>query len=507
MPTLPVRTILSSAAMLSLLGAKAQKPNVVFILADDLGIGDVSGINPRSRIETPELDAMCRSGIVFTDAHAASALSTPSRYGILTGRYCFRTALKEGVLNGFSAPLIAAGRPTVASMLSACGYATACIGKWHLGWNWTYREGGNKDVDYSLPITEGPTTRGFDYFYGTAGSLDMPPYVWVENDRATSIPDRTAPEGKAYKLLRPGPQAPDFEPIDVLPDLTAKAIEYIKGQKGSGKPFFLYVPLTAPHTPILPTPEWQGKSRLIQYGDFVMMLDNMVGQIVAALKKSGQYDNTIVVFTSDNGCYPGAGVNEMERKGHYPSYIYRGFKSDIYEGGHRIPLILTWGKKVKHRTEKGLVSLIDLYATLADMAGHRMSQSEGEDSYSFWPLLKGKGAPAREDAVFSSGDGSFSIREGDWKLIFCAGSGGWGYPSLPRDRDYIATQPKMQLYNLKDNPEETRNLVGEHPGIVERLSAKMRRYILDGRSTPGEKQTNETTDKEWKQTALFMQTI
>lgn len=480
----------------------AQHPNIVFILADDLGYGDVSAFNENSQIITPALDRLSNDGIMFTDAHSNSAVSTPSRYGILTGRYAFRTTLKKATLAGYSKPLIAPERSTVASLLSGYGYSTACIGKWHLGWDWGKKEA-TDEVDFSKPITNGPTTRGFDYFYGIAASLDMPPYVYVEQNQPTALPNRIAKGDTGIKLFRSGPQASDLEPEDCLPNFTRRAIDYIKGKKDSDKPFFLYLPLTAPHTPILPSEEFQGRSGLSPYGDFVLMVDDAVARITQSLKDNGLYENTIIVFTSDNGCYHGAGMRDMEKQGHYSSYIYRGSKSDIFDGGHRVPLILSWGSKFGGKKINDLISLTDFYATFAQMVGHTLKDTEAEDSYSFWSLINGTGSTARKDVVHHSIDGNFSLRDGKWKLIFCGGSGGWSYPALPKDKEVIRQLPPFQLYDMTANPEETRNLVNEYPDVVNRLTAKMREYILNGRSTPGVKQENETNG-EWEQTAIFM---
>lgn len=492
--------VLASAAALTSSLACAAQPNVVFILADDMGYGDVSALNENSRIRTPAIDALCREGVVFTDAHAASSVSTPSRYGILTGRYAFRTTLKNGVTNSYSPPLIASDRRTIATVLAEQGYETACIGKWHLGWNWTYGEG--KKVDFSRPIANGPTARGFGYFFGIAASLDMPPYVYIENDRVTAAPDRVSTEGRGILLQRSGPQGADFEHGECLQRITRQSLEYI-GRQSRKKPFFLYMPLTAPHTPILPSEEFRGRSGLSPYGDFVMMVDDAVAQVVARLKEQGLYENTLIVFTTDNGCYHGAGVREMEAAGHYPSYIYRGYKSDLYDGGHRVPLVVSWGGRKGGRVERGLTSLTDFYATFAEMTGYRLTPGEGEDSYSLWGVITGKGRNRRPDAVHHSIDGSFSLREGRWKLLFAGGSGGWSFPTLPKDREYIAVQPAMQLYDLESDPAETKNVIAEHPEIAERLTDRMREYIERGRSTPGPAQTNENS-REWKQTALFM---
>ncbi len=486
--------VLASVATVASSVVGLAQPNVVFILADDMGYGDVSALNENSKIHTPAIDELCRGGVVFTDAHSASSVSTPSRYAVLTGRYPFRTTLKNGVADSFSPPLIASDRRTIATCLAEQGYNTACVGKWHLGWRWTTKDG---KVDYSGPVSEGPTTRGFDYFFGIPASLDMIPYVYVENDRVTALPNRISTEGKGILLQRKGPQGANFEHSECLQTITRKSLEFISGQSAD-KPFFLYMPLTAPHTPILPSEEFRGKSGLSPYGDFVMMVDNVVSQVVAKLKERGLYENTIVVFTADNGCYHGAGAREMEQAGHYPSYIYRGYKSDLFDGGHRVPLVVSWGGRQGGRVEEGVVSLADFYATFAEMTGHELLPSEGEDSYSLWGVLTGKGRNVRPDVIHQSIDGSFSLRDGRWKLLFTAKSGGWSAPTKVEEG-----APAMQLYDLKNDPGERVNLVDKYPARVRKMSARMKSYIERGRSTPGAVQTNETVG-EWKQTALFM---
>jgi len=488
------------AASLPFIPLNASKPNIIIILADDMGIGDISGFNPNSKIRTTHLDEMCANGIRFTDAHSTSAVSTPSRYSLLTGRYSFRTPLKTGTLVGFSAPLIDSDRTTMASMLARQGYNTACIGKWHLGWDWA--KNADNQVDYSKPVTDGPTTRGFDYFFGISASLDMSPYVYVENDMPTALPDREAEEGKGLLLQRKGPMGADLQTEDVLPNIWRRGVKYIKDHENSDKPFFLYLPLTAPHTPIVPTKEYQGKSGLSPYGDFVLMIDDMVGEIVETLKKTGQYENTILIFTSDNGCAHYADMRGMEKKGHYASYIYRGSKSDLYDGGHRIPLILSWGDRYKNQVESNLISQADFFATFADMTGYKVKDNEGEDSFSMWPMLTGKGKSPRKDVVHHSLDGFFSLRSGKWKLLFCAGSGGWSFPT--QNSPEIKDLSPLQLFDMVSDPQEKSNVVAENPEVVAELTARMRKYLADGRSTPGEKQNNAPMQREWQQTLIFM---
>lgn len=497
--------LLGAASLGAAFGCYAQqKPNVILILADDMGYGDVSALNPRSKIPTPHIDALAARGIVFTDAHATSSLSTPSRYSILTGRYSWRTALKKGVGVGYSGPMIARGRQTIASMLSRNGYTTACIGKWHLGWNWAKKPGAmsRKDVDFSRPVTEGVTDRGgFDYFYGIAASLDMPPYVYVENDLPTAVPDSISQRMDGLRLFRPGPIAPDFDPRECLGNFFRKAMDFVDAQTRSECPFFLYLPLTAPHTPILPAKEYEGRTSIGPYGDFVVMIDDLLGQLVSHLKENGQWDDTILVFTSDNGCAPHIDIPLLERQGHYPGYIYRGAKTDIYEGGHRMPLIVTWGDRYDGSQDAALVSLSDFYATFAEMAGHTLRDDEAEDSFSFWSHLTRTGTSARRDLVSLSGHGYFSLRVPDLKLIFWCGSGGQSYPSRPEE---LVGLPDMQLYDMDADVGERHNLIADpkYGPIVRELTARMRRYVNEGRSTPGAPQKNDT-DNDWEQTKLF----
>ena len=381
------KLITLSSALLATAAVRAQSPNVIFILADDLGYGDISAFNPESKIPTPNIDNLTQDGITFTDAHSSSALSTPSRYSILTGRYPWRTKLKEGVLDGYSPAMITPDRRTIAQMFSENGYNTACIGKWHLGWDWGYPQNAKnkKDVDFSLPIKNGPTDRGFDYFYGIPSSLDIAPYVYVENNKVTALPDHIIEPQKGLGLMHGGVAGAGFDPQDCLPNIIRHSIDYIDKQRNSKKPFFLYLPITAPHTPVLPSDKYKGKTTIGAYGDFVVMIDDMVQQIVETLKKNNQLDNTIIIFTSDNGCAPYIGVKEMEKQGHFPSYIYRGYKTDIYEGGHRIPLIVSWKGKFSNKISNSLVSLTDFYATFAQMVNHKLKTEEAVDSYSMWP--------------------------------------------------------------------------------------------------------------------------
>jgi arylsulfatase A-like enzyme len=481
--------------------APAEKPNVVYILADDLGYGDVKALNPEGKIATPRLDRMAAQGMSFTDAHSGSSVCTPTRYGVLTGRYSWRTRLQNGVLMGYSPPLIEPGRMTVASLLKKNGYATACVGKWHLGMEMAKKAGGKGDekdegkgIDYTAPIRNGPVAAGFDYYYGISASLDMPPFVFIENDRFTAIAD------VQKQWLRKGPAAKDFEAIDVLPTLVKKAVAFIESKAPdakTGKPFFLYLPLNSPHTPIVPSPEWQGKSGISPYADFVMQTDAAAGQVLDAIDRAGVGENTLVIFTSDNGCSPAADLPTLNKHGHEPSGPLRGHKADIWDGGHRVPFLVRWPAAVKagSRCER-TVCHTDLLATCADLAGATLPDDAGEDSVSLLPLLRGAEAPPRPPVVHHSIAGRFSIREGRWKLELCPGSGGWGSPKDPE----AAKQglPPVQLYDMAADLGEKANLQEKHPDVVERLTKLLEKFVADGRSTPGAPQKNDVAVDVWK---------
>ena len=468
-------------------------PNIIFILADDQGFGDVSALNPESKIPTPNIDRIAKEGMIFGDGHSSSAVCTPTRYSVLTGRYHWRTHLQNGVLGGFSPPLISEGRMTVASMLKQHGYQTSCVGKWHLGWNWPLKDGGYADdkgnfgsgfkggwdVDYTADIKNGPCDVGFDHFFGISASLDMAPYVFIRDRK----PTQPATVEKAFH--RKGPAGADFEAVDVLPKITAETVSIIKSQANSDKPFFIYFPLNAPHTPIVPDENWKGKSGINRYGDFTMQVDWTVGQVLGALDDTGIAENTLVIFTTDNGCSPQAKIPELEAAGHDQNYIYRGHKADIFEGGHRVPFVARWPAKVKPGTRNELtVGQLDLLATAAEIVHAEIPDDAAEDSVSFLPILLGDTeTPIRESIVSQSIGGQFAIRDGDWKLCLCPGSGGWSSPR-PGRAD-LTVMPAMQLYDLSKDPGEENNLINDRPEQVTKMKSMLEKIINDGRSTPG----------------------
>ncbi len=486
-----------------------SKPNFVYIFCDDLGWGDVSCLNPESKIQTPNIDRLAATGMNFTDAHAGSAVCTPSRYTLLTGRYCWRTALKHGVGGGYSPPLIKPDRLTVAKMLQQAGYRTACIGKWHVGFNWQLKDEfkGEKMprllardesrfdtmVDFSKPIKNGPVDVGFDYYFGISASLDMSPYVFIENDRATEIPTETVPKGTTPEArAREGIGAKGWKHENVLPTLRDKSIDFIRREAAAGNPFFLYLPVNGPHTPVVPNAEFIGKSGAGIYGDFVLEIDDVVGRIVAALEDAGVRENTVVIFSSDNGPETLTAAYR-EAYGHYSAWKFRGMKRDNWEGGHRVPFLVSWPAAVPAgSTCECFVELVDFMATAADIVGATLPGNAAEDSRSILRWLKGDyTAKCRRFAIHHSCDGKWAIRRGKYKLLLHGGSGGNAY-DCPENNDPV------QLYDLEADPFETTNIYTSHPEIVAQLHSLCLDSIQQGRSTAGPPQQNDCRG-EWTQ--------
>lgn len=482
-----------------------DRPNIVLILCDDLGYGDVSANNPESKIPTPNIDRVAREGVRFTDAHTPSSVCTPTRYGLMTGRYNWRSKLQSGVLGGLSPRLIEPERETLASMLRRHGYSTAIIGKWHLGMDWVKHESKEisalavektdqvNNVDYSKPIANGPNSVGFDYYFGVSASLDMVPYTFIENNHVTIEPTVS----KSWPMYpghpgetRKGPAAPEFEVESVLPTFSRKAVEIIHARAKAATPFFLYLPLTSPHTPIAPTKEWIGKSGIGLYGDFVMQTDFVIGEILRALDQSGAAKNTLLIFTSDNGCSPAARIDELRERQHMANGNLRGNKADIFDGGHRVPFLIKWPARVNPSVSDQLVCLTDIFATLAEIVGYPLPDNAAEDSFSFLPDLVNKGHSKRESIVHHSISGRFAIRQGEWKLSLCPGSGGWSDPS---DAEAVKQNlPPAQLYKIAggDLSEKT-NLIDQNQPTTERLKKLLESIVANGRSTPGKPQQNE----------------
>ncbi|NWK57012.1 arylsulfatase [Verrucomicrobiaceae bacterium N1E253] len=494
---------LAAASLCALTANAASKPNIIFILADDMGVGDVS--HTTGKAATPHLDRLATEGMRFTDAHTSSSVCSPTRYGILTGRYNWRSWLKSAVIwsPDKRGPMIQQDRPTVASFLKQHGYHTALVGKWHLGLQWHYLEKARKpehsgkhkkagqgwDIDYSKKVEGGPTALGFDQSFFIAGSLDMAPYVYLKDDKALSIPTHV----KAFN--RPGAGAADFEANQCLKDFARESVNYIQERaKDADKPFFLYLPLTSPHTPIVPSADWKGKSPIGKYGDFVMETDWVVGEVLKALDETKTADNTLIVFTTDNGCSPAANIGNLIKQGHYPNGKLRGHKADIYEGGHNVPFIVRWpGKAKAGSTSQRTICTTDFFATAADAIKQTKSipATAAEDSFSFLPTLTGQQQTSRPFTIHHSINGSFAIRQGKWKLCLCPGSGGWSAPRPGKARK-DPNAPAVQLFDLDADPAETTNVQDKHPEVVQSLAKSLRQAIDQGRTTPGEPQNNDT---------------
>lgn len=455
-----------------------SRPNIVYILADDLGWGDLRCYNAKSGVPTPNADKLAAQGMRFTDMHSPSAVCTPTRYGILTGRYCWRSRLKKGVLNGYSPNLIEQDRMTVPDMLRKQGYYTAGIGKWHLGL------GGDAKTDFSRPLRPGPATHGFDYYYGIPASLDMDPYLYFENDKVVEDPTSQT-EGSSQPrgvFWRKGAMAPKFSIPDVLPTLTDKAVSVLKERAAKPQqPFFLYLALTAPHTPWVPKEQFKGRSTAGIYGDFVAAVDGTIGTVMETLEKTGLAKNTLFIVTSDNGA--DWKVEDKAKFAHRANANWRGEKADIWDGGHRIPFLARWPGQVKAgAVSDQLGCLTDLMATSAAITGVKLPASAGEDSFNLLPALLSKAkAPIRESIVHHSIDGMFSIRTGKWKLELGLGSGGFTKPARV---EATPGGPTGQLYNIVADPAESKNLWLERPDIVKSLTALLEKQQSQGYTRP-----------------------
>ncbi len=498
-----------SSAALDAADVPAGKPNIVIILADDLGYGDVHSYNTdRGKIPTPHIDQLIAEGMSFTDAHSSSAVCSPTRYTLLTGRYHWRTRLQKGIVGVFGDPLIAQERLTIAGLLKGQGYRTACIGKWHLGWDWgippeqndlfhpTKAQNNAAATDahrdawrtvFSQSIQQGPTTRGFDIYFGT-DVPNWPPFCFIENDRTIGIPSEFLPA----KLLTnnqasvPGPALSNWSLEPILPALRDRACATIAEWSRGDEPFFLYMPLTSPHTPLAVNAEWRDKSGLNEYADFVMETDAVVGRVLQQLDESGIRDETLVIFTSDNGCAPYIGVTDLERLGHFPSGPLRGYKSDVWDGGHRIPFVVRWpGVVAVGSTCHRVIAQADIVATCAEIVGTELPPTAAEDSVSLLPLLRDPRTTdwSRPPVVHQSAQGMFAIRQGPWKLIVGQGSGGWG-----KDETGPAAG---QLYNMQSDLAESVNLYEQQPGKARQLLAQLAELIDRGRSTSGPVQPND----------------
>jgi arylsulfatase A-like enzyme len=500
-----------------------KKPNIVLFLVDDMGYGDLSCLNPEGKIKTPNFDKLAEEGMIFTDAHSTSSVCSPSRYSTLTGRYNWRSTLQRGIVLPFGKSLIKENIPTIPKFLKQHGYNCGIIGKWHLGMDWDFEV--TKDdfhptghlaeppeekfttspeqirlweKAFSKKIKGGPIGAGFDYFFGV-DIPNWPPFCFIENERTIGIPSTFLPNyllGNKMASIQ-GPAMPYWNFHQLLPTFAEKSNEYIRRQTEKEEPFFLYFSATSPHTPLAVNKPWIGSSGLNNlYADFVIETDYIFGELMKSLEKHGVADNTLVIFTSDNGCAPYIGVEEMEKQGHYPSYIYRGYKSDAWDGGHRMPFIAKWKGVIKPgSTSDKLICLTDIFRTCADILETELPPEVAVDSVSILPLFQGHEKEIRKHVVHHSIQGKFAIRDKDWKLLLCPGSGGW---SLNDKEAFTNGMPVVQLYNMKDDPEEKNNVYTQYPEQVRKMISMLEKTVTDGRSTPGPLQQNETEIDIWK---------
>lgn len=485
---------------------KTALPNIVIIYADDMGYGDVKAQSRTSKIPTPNIDQLARDGLRLTDAHSSACFCSPSRYALMTGRYHWRK--HSGIVKVYGPSMFDAKRLTLPEMLKEKGYATACIGKWHMGWNWDAVRKAKKKVpgkkkpeysyDWSQPIKDGPTAHGFDYYFGD-DVPNYPPYTWIENDRVVTVPTEqfkanpVPKEGSAQG--RPGLMAPNWRLDAVMPTMTKKAVEWIGKQHGTKKPFFLYFPWTSPHAPIVPTKKWQGSTKAGPYGDFVHQSDFHTGEILAALKKHGFEKNTIIVFACDNGPEWFA-YDRIKKTGHQSAGPLRGLKRDLWEGGHRTPMIIRWPKVIQSKRVSGaLVSQIDLMATFAAVVGYQLPDSAAEDSHNLLPLLQGKaGAEKIRQTIIHSHPVSgrknelkYAIRHGNWLLVD-APSGATVKGRIPQWYDkkfgYQSHSHKAELFDLSNDLSERNNLVAKQPKKVTELRALLKQFKERSSSAP-----------------------
>lgn len=482
-------------------------PNFVIVLADDMGWGDPQCYQADSKIPTPHIDRLAKEGIRFTDAHSPSSVCTPTRYGLLTGRYAWRTRMKSGVLDGFDPPLVRESEDTIATLLKRAGYQTHCIGKWHLGMQWTAKNGSpirdrdvskgfrqGREVDFSVPVNGGPQDVGFDTFFGISASLDMSPYSFIRGNRVTVLPNIETQENRDGMFMNQveGVTDQSFRLEDVLPRIGDEASRRIRESARSGVPFFVYFPLTSPHLPVVPTPDVSGLSEAGDYGDFVVETDRALGKILEALDDTDQTKNTLVLFSSDNGglfhwwnfrAYGDGGAaprtrrgDEVRRFAHQSNADWRGTKADIFEGGHRVPFLIRWPEQVS----AGLVSsvtveLTDIYATVAEIVEEPVRGTSGMDSFSLLPFLSGNAKSVRPFSIHHSSRGLFAIRKGNWKLIDGNGSGGFTQPRVVQNPEYPG-----QLYNLDTDPQERENRYMQERERVNEMKALLHRVKQSG---------------------------
>ena len=488
--------------------AWAKQPNVLIVYADDLGFGDLGCYNKESRIPTPNLDRLASESVRFTDGHSSSGICTPSRFAMLTGRHHWRDF--HGIVNAFGDSVFKPERLTLPEMLKEKGYKTAAIGKWHLGWNWdairnkevkaiTVQEGrrkkqqlGPEAFDWTKSIPNGPLNHGFDYYFGDT-VINFPPYCWIENDKVVKAPDTLMQTGKWKKIkeggweCRPGPMVTGWDPYENIPTTTKKGVEYIEKAAEAEEPFFLYFAYPAPHAPIIPNDEFDGKSKAGPYGDFVYETDHSIGQLLQALKDSGQAENTIVIFSADNGPEHYAYARDAKFD-HWSAHPFRGLKRDAYEGGHHVPFIVKYpGVTMAGTVNDALVSQIDIMATLASVVGYDLpDKNAAEDSHDLLPLLKGEVKSIRTSHIHNTFDHTWAFREGDWVLV----TGKSGHHSRVtkewlKKHDYPKVESKQpRLFNLREDIGQRNDLAAKHPEKVKSMETSLARIRAQGYSAP-----------------------
>jgi arylsulfatase A-like enzyme len=456
------------------------KPNIVYVLADDLGYGDLGCYNNESKLPTPRIDQLAKQGIRFTDMHSASAC-TPTRYAIMTGRYAWRSRVPVGVLNAYDEPLIEAGRLTTPELLRKQGYLTACIGKWHLGWDWPKKEG-TTEYDFTKPILNGPTSKGFDYYFGTHVP-NQPPFAFIENNRLTVQPTATFPgKDRELHVMQPGPMAPGYKFEDIIPTHAGKVKQYLEARAQDKKPFFLYYTMTIPHEPLAPTTNYLGRSRINRVGDLILEMDALVGQVMDTLDRTGLTGNTLLIFTSDNGHGPATGVPALLEAGHNPSRPYRGYKGNILEGGHRIPFMAHWPGQIKPGTEcQEPTSLSSLMATCADMLKVPLPKDAGEDSFSILPILLGQPQTTHPYLVHATGQG-FAVRRGPWKYV--EGRGPFSEDQKEARKKSEPRKPGRFLFNVNEDPAEQNDVLEKNPQVATELKPLLDQARTTGRTRP-----------------------
>lgn len=490
-----------------------KKPNVVVILADDMGYGDVSCNNMYARTETPAIDGLAASGVRFTDAHSAGALSGPSRYGLVTGRYFFRVPECNDYW-GYLAPHIEAGRMTIGSLMQQAGYTTACIGKWHLGLTWQMKDAtkpqiltpdklGYTNTDFSALVKDSPSDRGFDYSFILPASLDMPPYAFVRDGQvidpdvmltADAYPRQQQDTEFAWDRKytresdiywergvwwRNGEMSRSFKFEDCLPTIVDEGVAFIDREGRSGNPFFLYLPLTGPHTPWMVSEENKGSTALGTYGDFMKDIDCAVARVEGKLKELGLDKNTIIIFASDNGA--AWEQEDILQYGHQSNWNSRGEKGDAWDGGHHVPLIVKWPDGIKEAcVSNRTVGLIDIFATLAEVTDQQLPIGQAEDSFSFLPILKGDlEAETRDHLIYLSGSGKLAIKQGDWKFIDGLGSCGFSFPNQVKP---VKNGPTGQLYHIATDTLESNNLFLHYPEQVKKIQSRLSELVEQGHS-------------------------